>query len=47
MSVFAQPEQADWPSQNLNIQNSRFSPLDQINATNEGTKGTEVTKGTE
>lgn len=34
MSLFAQPEQADWPSHNLNIQNSRFSPLGQINATN-------------
>ena len=34
MSLFAQADQANWPSQNLNIQNSRFSPLDQINTTN-------------
>ena len=32
--ISAQPASSDWPSQNLNLQNSRFSPLDEINTRN-------------
>ena len=33
-SVSAQSDTANWPSQNLNIENSRYSTLDQINTSN-------------
>ena len=35
ISVFgAQLGSSDWPSQNLNLHNSRYSPLDQIDTNN-------------
>jgi hypothetical protein len=37
VSVAAETRDADWPLHNLDLKNSRFSPLDQINASNVGT----------